>query len=443
MMKPPTTTRSKTLPHVFRMACCATLILHLLPSRLRAQAAPSTTAPYTWDQIRLMFESMNPTLKANQANVDESRAEEITANLRPNPEVSVSTDGTQITPINGVWKPFLGTDVVPGISYLHERDHKRELRLESQKETTAVTQSQTIDSERGLVFTLRSAFVQVLLSKAILANAEQNLEYWDRELDVNRTRLDAGDVAQVDYNRLVLQRVQFESDYQTALVNLRTNKIQLLTLLNDNRIPVDQFDVTGPFNFSENLMPLDDFRNTALATRPDLKAAMESVQLAETNHKLAIANGSTDPTLSAWYTHNGSFNNPEALNTVGVSVSIPLRVFDKNQGEKMRTQIDIGRNRQLQAATQAGIFSEVDSAYWTLIQNVNLLKSYRSTYLQLSTTVRDTITFSFQNGGASLLDFLDAQKQYRDTQLAYINLIGAYLAAAAQMNMAVGQEVQQ
>lgn len=443
MMKPPTTTRSKTLPHVFRMACCATLILHLLPSRLRAQAAPSTTAPYTWDQIRLMFESMNPTLKANQANVDESRAEEITANLRPNPEVSVSTDGTQITPINGVWKPFLGTDVVPGISYLHERDHKRELRLESQKETTAVTQSQTIDSERGLVFTLRSAFVQVLLSKAILANAEQNLEYWDRELDVNRTRLDAGDVAQVDYNRLVLQRVQFESDYQTALVNLRTNKIQLLTLLNDNRIPVDQFDVTGPFNFSENLMPLDDFRNTALATRPDLKAAMESVQLAETNHKLAIANGSTDPTLSAWYTHNGSFNNPEALNTVGVSVSIPLRVFDKNQGEKMRTQIDIGRNQQLQAATQAGIFSEVDSAYWTLIQNVNLLKSYRSTYLQLSTTVRDTITFSFQNGGASLLDFLDAQKQYRDTQLAYINLIGAYLAAAAQMNMAVGQEVQQ
>ena len=443
MMKPPTTTRSKTLPHVFRMACCATLILHLLPSRLRAQAAPSTTAPYTWDQIRLMFESMNPTLKANQANIDESRAEEITANLRPNPEVSVSTDGTQITPINGVWKPFLGTDVVPGISYLHERDHKRELRLESQKETTAVTQSQTIDSERGLVFTLRSAFVQVLLSKAILANAEQNLEYWDRELDVNRTRLDAGDVAQVDYNRLVLQRVQFESDYQTALVNLRTNKIQLLTLLNDNRIPVDQFDVTGPFNFSENLMPLDDFRNTALATRPDLKAAMESVQLAETNHKLAIANGSTDPTLSAWYTHNGSFNNPEALNTVGVSVSIPLRVFDKNQGEKMRTQIDIGRNQQLQAATQAGIFSEVDSAYWTLIQNVNLLKSYRSTYLQLSTTVRDTITFSFQNGGASLLDFLDAQKQYRDTQLAYINLIGAYLAAAAQMNMAVGQEVLQ
>lgn len=443
MMKPPTTTRSKTLPHVFRMACCATLILHLLPSRLRAQAAPSTTAPYTWDQIRLMFESMNPTLKANQANVDESRAEEITANLRPNPEVSVSTDGTQITPINGVWKPFLGTDVVPGISYLHERDHKRELRLESQKETTAVTQSQTKDSERALLFTLRSAFVQVLLSKAILANAEQNLEYWDRELDVNRTRLDAGDVAQVDYNRLVLQRVQFESDYQTALVNLRTNKIQLLTLLNDNRIPVDQFDVTGPFNFSENLMPLDDFRNTALATRPDLKAAMESVQLAETNHKLAIANGSTDPTLSAWYTHNGSFNNPEALNTVGVSVSIPLRVFDKNQGEKMRTQIDIGRNQQLQAATQAGIFSEVDSAYWTLIQNVNLLKSYRSTYLQLSTTVRDTITFSFQNGGASLLDFLDAQKQYRDTQLAYINLIGAYLAAAAQMNMAVGQEVLQ
>ena len=124
-------------------------------------------------------------------------------------------------------------------------------------------------------------------------------------------------------------------------------------------------------------------------------------------------------------------------------MEIPLRVFDHNQGEKLRTQIDIGRNQQLQAATQAGVFSDVDSAYWTLMQNLNLLKPYKATYLQLATDVRDTTTFSFQNGGASLLDFLDAQKEYRDTQLAYLNLIGAYLTAAAQMNMAVGQEILQ
>jgi cobalt-zinc-cadmium efflux system outer membrane protein len=309
-------------------------------------------------------------------------------------------------------------------------------------ETTEVTQSTSTDQERSLLFSLRGAFVQLLQAKAVLDNAQQNLDYWDRELDVNRTRFNAGDLSQADLNRLELQRVQFESDFETAMVNARTAKIQVLTLLND-RTPIEQFDVTGSFDFSDQHMPLEDFRNIALAMRPDLKAAMQSVELAKINHQLAVANGSTDPTFSTWYTHNGSWNNPDALNTLGVSVSIPLRVFDRNQGEKLRTQIDIGRNEQLQVATQAGVFSDVDSAYWTLVQNVDLLKPYKAKYLPLATSVRDTTTFSFQNGGASLLDFLDAEKSYRDTRLAYLNLIGSYLTAAAQMNMAVGQEVLQ
>jgi len=434
-----TTTEGKTTSRLYRSVRNAILVAGLLPAAVHAQTALTVL---TWEQVKAKFEAANPTLKANQANIEESKAEEITAFLRPNPEVSLAADGTQITPLSGVWQPVKGTTITPGISYLFERQHKRGLRLESQKETTAITQSTYIDQERSLLFNLRSAFVQVLQSKAVLENARQNLAYWDRELDVNRTRLDAGDLAQVDFDRLMLQRVQFESDYETALVNLRTSKIQLLTLLND-RTPIEQFDVTGPYDFIEPLMPLEDFRNIALTMRPDLKEAMQSVELAKINHNLAVANGSTDPTFSVWYTHNGSWNNPNALNTIGASVSIPLRVFDRNQGEKLRTQLDIGRNEQLQTATQAGVFSDVDSAYWTLIQNVNLLKPYKGTYLPLATAVRDRTTFSYQNGGASLLDFLDAEKAYRDTQLAYLSLIGSYLTAAAQMNMAVGQEVLQ
>jgi len=434
-----TTTEGKTTSRLYRSVRNAILVAGLLPAAVHAQTALTVL---TWEQVKAKFEAANPTLKANQANIEESKAEEITAFLRPNPEVSLAADGTQITPLSGVWQPVKGTTITPGISYLFERQHKRGLRLESQRETTAITQSTYTDQERSLLFNLRSAFVQVLQSKAVLENARQNLAYWDRELDVNRTRLDAGDLAQVDFDRLMLQRVQFESDYETALVNLRTSKIQLLTLLND-RTPIEQFDVTGPFDFIEPLMPLEDFRNIALTTRPDLKEAMQSVELAKINHSLAVANGSTDPTFSFWYTHNGSWNNPNALNTIGASVSIPLRVFDRNQGEKLRTQLDIGRNEQLQAATQAGVFSDVDSAYWTLIENVNLLKPYKGTYLPLATAVRDRTTFSYQNGGASLLDFLDAEKAYRDTQLAYLSLIGSYLTAAAQMNMAVGQEVLQ
>jgi cobalt-zinc-cadmium efflux system outer membrane protein len=227
---------------------------------------------------------------------------------------------------------------------------------------------------------------------------------------------------------------------QTAEVNLRTSKIQLLTLLND-RTPIEQFDVAGTYDFRDSLLPRDEFRKIALDTRPDLKAAVEAVDKAETDHKLAIANGSTDPTFGAWYTHNSSNNNPFGINTLGVSVSVPLRVFDRNQGEKLRTQLDITRQQKLRDAAEATVLSDVDSGYATLESNLILLRPYKQKYLQQATRVRDTMFFSYQHGGASLLDFLNAESDYRSLQLNYANLVGTYLTSAAQLNMAVGQEV--
>jgi len=381
-------------------------------------------------------------LKAAQLNIDESRAAEITAYLRPNPDFTISADGFQISRNMGVWRPFSGVVETPGISYLHEREHKRELRRDQAKESTAIAESTYLDQERSLVFNLKSAFVQTLQAKAVLENAKENLEYWDRELEVNRTRFRAGDMAQVDLDRLELQRVQFESDFETALVNLRTAKIQLLMLIND-RTAIERFDVTGPFDFVEELRPLEEFRKIALDARPDLKAAVQNIDLAKITYQLAVSNGSTDPTFSIWYSNNPSFSNSFANETVGGSVSIPLRIFDRNQGQKELTKIDIGRNERLRDANEALVFSDVDSAYWTLIQNVNLLKPYKTRYLKLATDTRDRVSFAYQNGGSSLLDYLDAEKAYRDTRLAYLNLIGSYLTAAAQMNMAAGSEVLQ
>jgi len=427
-------TKQARRPYV--QAAKGILVALLVPAAVFGQTS------LTWQQVRDKFESANPNLRAAQLNIDESRAAETTAYLRPNPDFSISADGFQAVPNQGVWQPLAGVVETPSISYLHERDHKRELRRDSAKVSTSIAQSTYTDQERSLLFNLRSAFVQVLQAKAVLENAQQNLQYWDRELDANRTRFTAGDLAQADLNRLELQRVQFESDFETAMVSLRTAKIQLLTLLND-RTPIEQFDVTGPFDFSEGLMSLEDFRSKALEARPDLKAAVQNVQLAKTTYDLAVSNGSTDPTFSIWYSHNSSFANPFANQTIGGSVDIPLRIFDRNQGEKLRTKLDIDRNQRLRDAAQAQVLSDVDSAYWTLVQNINLLKPYKGKYLPLATDVRDRMTFSFQNGGSSLLDFLDAEKSYRDTRLAYLNLVGAYLTAAAQMNMAVGQEVMQ
>ena len=413
--------------------------LLLLACGLLPAAVPGQTA-LTWKQIREHFEATNPTLKAAQLNIDESRAGEITSFLRPNPDLTLSTDGTQLTRYHGIWRPFAGTEISMSLSYLHERQQKRELRRASARESTAIAESTYLDQQRGLLFSLRNAFVQTLQAKAVLENARENLAYWDRELSVNSSRWKAGDLAQIDLSRMELQRVQFESDFEMAVVNLRTAKTQMLLLLNEH-IPLEQFEVSGPFDFVEELQPLGEFRKLALEARPDFAAAVKNVELARINHQLAVANGSSDPTFSGWWAHNPSFNNPYDYNTVGGSVNIPLRLFDRNQGEKARTLIDIGRNERLREASAAQVLSDVDSAYYTVVQSLHLLRPYKAKYLPLALDVRSRMTISYQNGGASLLDFLDAEKSYRDTRLAYLNLIGSYLTAAAQLNLAVGREI--
>jgi cobalt-zinc-cadmium efflux system outer membrane protein len=314
------------------------------------------------------------------------------------------------------------------------------LRLESAQKATGIATSTQADLERNLVFGLRMAFVETLQEKAILESAKENLAYYDHVLGVNRERFKAGAISRVDLDRLELQRVQYESDLQIAEEGLETAKIQLLMLLND-RTPVDQFDVTGPFDFSRQIAPLDEVRQQALDARPDLRAALQAIEKAKKDHRLAVANGSTDPTFSAWYTYNPSFNNPNDHQTLGASISIPLRFFDRNQGEKLRTQLAIDRSAKLAEASKAQVFSDVDSAYATVTSTVTLLQPYKDRYLEMASRVRDTIAFSYEHGAASLLDFLNAEAEYRTVRVNYLNLVASYLSAANQLNLAAGREV--
>jgi cobalt-zinc-cadmium efflux system outer membrane protein len=389
----------------------------------------------TWQEIRDKFEAANPSLRAGQIGIDESRASETTAFLRPNPNLALLAD--QIDPFPGGPDHGAFAYLLPSatLTYLHERQHKRELRLESAQDATKIAVSGEADLERTLLFNLRTAFVQTLQEKAVLDLAKENLSYYDHVLDVNRERYKAGAIAQVDLDRLELQRVQYESDLQTAEVNLRTAKIQLLALLND-RTPIEQFEVSGPFDFSAQIAPLDEVRQSAIDTRPDLKEALQSIDKAKTDHRLAVANGSTDPTFGFDVGRNAPIDE-----YIGFSVSIPLRIFDRNQGEKQRTQLDIDRNEKLMEATRAQVFSDVDSAYATVTSTVILLQPYKDRYLQQASRVRETIAFSYEHGAASLLDFLSAQADYRSVQVNYLNLVGSYLDAAGQLNLAVGREV--
>lgn len=395
----------------------------------------------SWAEVRDRFAAANPTLQAGRIGIDESRAQEVTAHLRPNPEITATVD--QITPFKSnptaaggdAYRPFANALTFLSASYLHERQHKRDLRYESAQKATGVAQSQLADLERNLLFNLRGAFVQTLQAKAALNINRESLAYYDRLLEVSDTRFKAGDIAKVDLTRLQLQRIQFVTDVQTAEVNLRTAKIQLLSLLND-RTPVEQFDVTGQFDFREQLVTMDELHRIALASRPDLQAAVQAIDKANTDHKLAIANGTADPIFAMDFARN-----PPIPAYVGFSMTLPVRIFDRNQGEKARTQLEIGRTERLRDANTSQIYSDVDSAFATLNSNLALLRPYKSTYLRQAAEVRETISFAYQRGGASLLDFLNAQNDYRNIQLNYLNLVGAYLTSANQLNLAAGREV--
>ncbi len=400
--------------------------------------AQNATPPraLTWQETLDRFRINNPSLLAGKTSIDESRAQEITAYLRPNPVTTLGWD--QITPYknNGELRPIWLTYAYGNTTYLHEREHKRELRLASAQRATAIAVSGQADLERNLTFGLRDAFVRLLEAKAVEAVARQNIEYYDKMLAVYRDRLSSGAISRVDFQRVELQRAQFESDLLSAQVDVRTAKIDLLTFMRDTT-PVDQFDVNAPFDYIDQPHTLEELRRAAFDARPDLKQAEQTIDKARTDHQLAVANGSADPTFG------GSVSwQPTPYNTyLGFSVSLPIRIFDKNQGEKARTSIEITRTQQLRDAAQSGALRDVDSAYATLENTLQQLRPYKQTYLQEAQQIRDTVTFSYQNGAASLLEFLDAQRAYRDTQLSYLNLVGAYLAAANQLNFAVGREV--
>jgi cobalt-zinc-cadmium efflux system outer membrane protein len=412
------------------------------PGAQAVAASAANAAALSWDEVRARFEASNPALKADALNVDELKAEEITASLRPNPTVSWTEDqlypfGKHTDPNNGESydRPFSNALSTGSIGYLWERDNKRNLRHESAMEGTRIGASQHQDLVRNMLFNLRVAFVGTLEAKQVLELAKADLDYYDKIIGMSHERLKAGDIAEIDFDRIELARVEYEQEIETATVNLRTAKIQLLQMLND-RMPVDQFDVRGDFSFSDTLPSLGDVQQQALAARPDLQAALETLAQSKTNYKLAAANGSTDPTIAL----DGGAN-PPLDPYVGINIQIPLRIFDRNQGEKQRTKIDINRSQALEAAAEAQVFRDVDSAYEQLRSTVSLLDPYRDKYNGEAKKVRDTVTYSYLHGGAALMDFLNAQSEYRQVQLAYAQLVGTYMTAAGQLNLAVGREV--
>jgi cobalt-zinc-cadmium efflux system outer membrane protein len=374
----------------------------------------------------------NHMLLAARTTIQQSEAEEITANLRPNPSLFADWE---YLPLNSSSQnaQYLhdSTEGDLGLSYLIERGKKRQHRLQAAKDITAQTRSLVTDNERGLTFSAASLFVNVQLAESTLDLAGKDLKSFQKTVDLGQLRYDKGAISEDDYLKIKLQLLQFETDYQQADLAKVQALSDLRQLLGYESVSPD-YDVAGVFDYQPLKGNLDDFQSKALQNRPDLRAAQQGVTAAESQYELQRSIGKQDVTVQGNYSH---VNGTNAASFYG---SIPLAIFNRNQGEIARARFAITQAQEQEKATNGQALTDVRDAYEGLRVSDRIVTLYRSGYLDVAQKDRDIAEYAYQRGAVSLLDFLDAERNYRATQLAYRQALAAYLLALEQLRQAVG-----
>ena len=394
-----------------------------------ASPAPAS-APLTLAQVLEIARTKNPTLLSAEQHVDATRAAETTAGLRQNPSFTVS--GADIT--LGASNPASPYSYAANVTRLFERGQKRRWRLDQARSMTDVTRSQYNDQVRQTVLQIKNAFTSMLIAKQALRIAQDNLDSYGKTVDLSKARLDAGDISKTDFERIDLQLAEFEADYDNAKLDL-TQASDSLQLLMGTEKPATTFDITGDIQAPQVTIALAQAEQDALAARPDYVAARQGVTLADANVKLADAGGTTDPTLGGEYERSATYN------TAGFQISIPLRIFDHNQGEKERTRFEAQSARFTEIAARNQVLSDVDEAWAAYEAALDLAKRYNSHYVDEAQRVRDNLEFSYRYGGTTLLDYLDALRDYRQINLDALTANQQVWLSIHQLSFAAATEI--
>lgn len=394
------------------------------------RSLPTRPGALSIEQVLTLARSRNPVLRAARLNLEGTRAQEIQAGVRANPYFAAV--GSDVTLLDGSSDgPYLYAGQV---SRLFERGQKRRWRLDVARSTTAQTEAQLHDQERGTEFAVKQAFTNMLIAKAALTLANANLADFRREVAINEDRYKAGDIGKLDFERLDLQLSQFESDQANAQISLRQASDQLQTLIGVET-PSEDFDILGtivPPPLSIDLAGVDA---KALASRPDYQAALAAVAVADANVKLAYANGTTDPTIEAEYDRSGNSN------SAGFNVSIPLRLFDRNQGNKKTSEFVAQGSRFSVIAAKNQVLSDVDQAWIGYTQSKVLADRYTSHYLDEAGDVLQIAQFAYEHGGIALIDYLDALRDSRSTTAAALSAYANTWLAIHQLSYASATEM--
>ena len=384
------------------------------------------------DAVRIAL-AYNQSLRAQRTNIDQSKAEEVTASLKPNPVFSSLID---TIPIFSPQTIRASTQIYEEtLSYTVERGGKRAKRIGVAKDNTVISEQTVADNERQLRFQVEQAFINVLLAKSVLQLAKEDLANFSQEVDLNHARLVAGDLAEGDFLKISLQKLQFEQDVSAGELGLVQARATLRQLLGYQSV-ADNFDVSGALVHTKPGVQLEDLEKAALANRPDLQAARTGVKLANDTVSLAFGNRARDWTWSSDYTNQNG-----GINGIGIGLSFELPFHDRNQGEIARSQAAVRQATETEDSSRVGVLTDVLNAYYGLKNTEEIVSLYEKGYLDQATQSRDISSYAYSRGATAILDLLDAERSYRATQLAYRQSLAAQMIAIQQVNLAVGSQV--
>jgi len=384
------------------------------------------------DALRLALQH-NHALLALRSTILQSQAQEITANLRPNPVLAWDAQFLPIFQPDQFSGDYLNNNAQfdAGVSYLFERGKKRQHRLQAAKDATAVVRSQVSDSERQLIFNVAQQFINVLLAESSLAFAQQDLDSFQKTVDISETRFHAGDMSEGDLLKIKLQLLQFQSDVSAAKL-ARVQALAGLRQFLGFESVADDYDVSGDLDYQTVKATLPDLKTMAAQSRPDLISAQQGVTAARSQLALAEVNGKQDLTAGMNYTHTAG------VSSAAFAFNIPLAVFDSNQGEIARTRYAITQAQEQLSETAQQVSTDVVDAYENLRTNDQIIQLYRGGYVDQAKQSRDISEYAYRRGAASLLDYLDSERTYRANQLAYRQALAGYMLAVEQLRQAVG-----
>ncbi len=395
-------------------------------------AADPPPGPLTLAQALAYFRANSPALGAARSHFSAVQAGEVTARLRPNPFFSSANEDFRVFNPSTL-DPTNAQEFTDSVNFTLERGGKRPARISSARWTTTVAGHSFRDVQRTLELQLKSVFVSALQAKAVLKLAQDNFADYQKTLEANQYRLQAGDISQTDFDRIKLEEARFNSDLLNAELGLAQARAQLAALL--GLPPSAVLDVSGTIEPPALTLDLADLQQRALANRPDYLAARDGVNKAQADYRLAVANGATDLNLAPEYKRNG----PD--NTMGLTLQFPLRVFDRNQGEKLRTDRELTSSRYNENAARVQTLADVTQAFEVYRTARSLANLYTADYLVRARDVRDRMRFSYEHGATSLLDFLDSLRSYRDIELASVNASAQVWLAIHQLSAATATEL--